>query len=95
MIRPVPGGVELRLHVQPRAARTELVCTHGTAVKIRIAAPPVEGAANAELIHFLAELFEVPRSRVELRAGNRGRRKTVLIRQVTLESARRALSLHG
>ena len=78
---PEPGGrpAVLLLHVQPRAARTEVAGRHGDAVKIRLHAPPVAGAANSELLRFLAERLGVPRSAVRLVAGASGRRKRVAI----------------
>jgi uncharacterized protein len=79
------------VHVVPRAARTEVVGRHGDAVKIRLAAPPVDGAANEELIRFLAERLDVPRSAVTVKAGASGRRKTVAIAGVTAERAVRVL----
>jgi hypothetical protein len=50
---------------------------HGDAVKIRLAAPPVDGAANEELIRFLAEKLDMPRSAVTIASGHSGRRKMV------------------
>jgi uncharacterized protein (TIGR00251 family) len=67
----------LTVWVQPRASRTEVTGMHGDAVKIRLAAPPVDGAANEELIRFLADKLGVPRSAVTLAAGQSGRRKIV------------------
>jgi uncharacterized protein len=81
----------LALHVVPRAARTEVAGRHGEAVKIRLAAPPVDGAANEELIRFLAERLGVARGAVTLKAGKSGRRKTVAIAGVTTERAVRVL----
>ncbi len=71
------GAVRFHVHVRPRASRTECAGLHGDAVKVRVAAPPVEGAANAELIAFLARKLGVPRSAVRIVTGDRGRRKTV------------------
>jgi uncharacterized protein len=63
--------------VQPRASRTGVAGMHGDAVKIRLAAPPVDGAANEELIRFLAEILGVARSAVSVAAGETSRRKTI------------------
>lgn len=71
--------ITLRLHVQPGAKRTEVGGTHGDALKMRLAAPPVDGRANDELITFLADSFGVPKRRVELVSGAAGRRKCVTI----------------
>jgi len=71
--------VVLEIIVQPRAAQTTFAGTHGDSLKIRVAAPPVDGRANAALIEFLAAEFDVPRARVVLIKGASGRRKTVRI----------------
>lgn len=73
------GGITLALHIQPGAKRTEVVGPHGDALKIRIAAPPVEGAANAALLDFLKTAFAVPASRITLKHGTSGRHKVVEI----------------
>jgi uncharacterized protein (TIGR00251 family) len=72
-------GVRLQVHVQPRASRTELAGRHGDAIKVRLAAPPVNGAANDALVRFLSERLEVPRSAVRLVAGTTGRAKVVAV----------------
>lgn len=66
-------------HIQPGASRSGFAGLHGEAVKIRVAAPPLEGRANAALVRFLAEAFGVPRSRVSLLAGESGRSKRLRI----------------
>lgn len=71
--------VTIAIHVQPRASRTEVAGRHGDAVKIRLAAPPVDGAANDELVRFLAERLGVRRGDVTIVAGASGRRKLVRI----------------
>ncbi len=70
----------LTLHIQPGAKRTEAVGLHGDALKIRLAAPPVDGAANSALLEFLAGIFDVPRRQVTLKQGFGSRRKVVEIR---------------
>ena len=69
----------LILHIQPGAKRTEIVGQHGDALKIRLAAPPVDGKANAELIRFLAERLRVPRSAIELVSGESSRAKRLRV----------------
>lgn len=69
----------LSLHVQPGAKRSEIVGLHGDALKIRLAAPPVDGKANAELIRFLAERLGLPRSAVELVSGECSRAKRLRV----------------
>lgn len=69
----------LTLHVQPGAKRSEIAGLHGEALKIRLAAPPVEGRANEALLKFIAQLFDVPLRQVELRQGGQSRHKVVAI----------------
>ena len=69
----------LILHIQPGAKRTEIVGQHGDALKIRLAAPPVDGKANAELIRFLAERLRVPRSAIRLVSGESSRAKRLRV----------------
>lgn len=69
----------LTLHVQPGAKRSEIAGLHGSALKIRLAAPPIEGRANAALLEFAAGLFEVPLRNVQLRQGAQSRHKVVAI----------------
>jgi uncharacterized protein (TIGR00251 family) len=70
----------LRILVQPRASRSEIVGPHGDALKVRLAAPPVDGAANEELVRLLAREYKVPKSAIEIVAGLSSRRKTIRIR---------------
>lgn len=86
-MREIPGGVELSVLVQPRASRSRIVGPHGDAVKIQLAAPPVEGQANAELIELLAKALGVPRRQVELLAGDASRRKRIRVSGVSAEAA--------
>jgi uncharacterized protein (TIGR00251 family) len=75
-------STRLVIHVQPRARRTEVAGRHGDALKVRLAAPPVDGAANAELVRFLAEALGVPRRAVRVVAGQTARRKVVEVEGV-------------
>ena len=85
-------GVVLTLHIQPGAKKTEIVVLHGEALKIRLAAPPVDGKANACLLAFLAERLGVPKSRVELVSGETSRAKRVHIDGVEPSAARACLN---
>jgi len=89
----VPGGVRLTLHVLPRARVTELAGLHGDAVKLRVAAPPADGAANAEIIRFLAERVGFPRSQVRTVSGETSRRKVIEVRGVDATTLVRVLGL--
>jgi uncharacterized protein (TIGR00251 family) len=76
-LRPTADGVVVDLVVQPRASRTRIVGEHGDRLKVQIAAPPVDGEANAELLAYLAATFAVPKREVVLVSGETGKRKTV------------------
>jgi uncharacterized protein (TIGR00251 family) len=89
----VSGGIRLAVYVQPRASRTELDGLHGDALKIRLAAPPVDGAANEALVRFLADRLDLPRSAVRLTAGAGSRRKTVEVAGISAMEAARRLGL--
>ena len=79
MVRPTA----VPFYVQPRASKTEVVGRHGNAIKIRVKAPPVDGAANEELIRFLSKRFKVPRRAVDLVSGSSSRHKQIAIEGVT------------
>jgi hypothetical protein len=81
----------IKVHAVPGARCTEVVGMHGDAIRIRIAAPPVDGAANEELLRFLAELMGVPRRQVELAAGTSGRRKIIEVAGIETETIRQRL----
>ncbi|MBL8448145.1 MAG: DUF167 domain-containing protein [Zoogloeaceae bacterium] len=77
--REPSGDVVVSLYVQPGAKRTEFAGRHGESLKLRLAAPPVEGRANAALCAFLAEFCDVPKSAVALVSGDTARAKRVRI----------------
>lgn len=89
--RETASGVVLTVHVQPGARRNAYAGLHGDALKFRIAAPPVEGAANAALCAFLADLCGVPKSAVRVESGQTGRRKRVLVKDRTSRQIRAVL----
>ncbi|HEY5672992.1 MAG TPA: DUF167 domain-containing protein [Malonomonas sp.] len=84
-------GVVLCLQVLPRASRNQLVGLQGDLLKIKLSAPPVEGAANKGCCEYLAKLFGVSKGRVELLTGEKSRQKRVLLRGVDLDSAKTIL----
>jgi len=95
VITPIPGGVELALQIQPRASRSEVVGPHGGAIKLRLAAPPVDGEANEELIRFLARTLRVPKSAVEIVSGSTGKKKRVRVVGVDAAMVAGALKVSG
>ena len=86
MIRPTATGVELDVRVIPRAQATTVDGERDNAVLVRLSAPPVDGAANDELIRYFAGLFRLPRRAVRIVSGERGRKKRVAIDGVTADS---------
>ncbi len=79
------GEILLNLHVQPGARKTEIAGLHGDALKVRLAAPPVDGRANECLIEFIAGLLGVSRACVGLESGATSRRKRLRVRGAALE----------
>jgi hypothetical protein len=74
-----PSGWTIAVHVQPGAKRTAVAGMHGERLKIRIAAPPVEGRANAAVVAFIAEQLGVPRAQVSVARGERSRDKLIAV----------------
>lgn len=69
----------LKLYIQPKASRDQLVGLHNGEIKVAITAPPVDGQANQHLIKVLAKLFKVPKSAIQIEKGELGRHKLVVI----------------
>jgi uncharacterized protein len=91
--RQTAAGVSFSVRVQPRASRTAISGIVGDAVKVALAAPPVEGKANEVLIRFFAEMFEVPRAAVEIVSGESSRNKVVRVAGVSAEFVRSRLGV--
>jgi uncharacterized protein (TIGR00251 family) len=71
----------LTLHIQPGAKRTEVAGVYGNALKIKLAASPVEGKANAALLKFLSDSFDVPLNQITLKQGAKSRHKVIKVGQ--------------
>ena len=84
MLSESRGAVRLALLVQPGAKRNAIVGVHGDALKIAIAAPPVEGKANEAIRTFVAEALGIPAQMITLVAGASSRRKVLSIEDVSL-----------
>ena len=82
-IRETPEGVVFNAAIQPRGAKNEIVGLKGDALKIKLTAPPVEGAANRMCVEFLARSLKVRKSDVEIVRGKGSRTKQVLVRSMT------------
>ena len=81
----------LKVHVQPRASKNEIVGWHEGVLRIRLTAPPVEGAANKACRDFLAEALGVKRSNVEIALGEKSREKLFRIMGLTEEELHRRI----
>ncbi len=90
-LRSDGDSVILTLHIQPGAKKTEVVGLHGEALKIRLAAPPVDGKANAALLAFLATKLSRRGTALSLLSGDTSRAKRVRIDGIDAESVRAAL----
>ncbi len=92
MITSIPPGIVIDVRVIPRARRAGVAGTRGDALLVRVTAPPVEGAANAELIAIVAGALGVPRREVTIVAGESRRLKRVRVSGMTADAARALLS---
>lgn len=72
-------NLTLNLYVQPGVKHSRIVSAHGEALKVRLAARPVGGHANAALLEFIAELFDVPSRQVQLKSGWKSRHKVISV----------------
>jgi uncharacterized protein len=86
------GGVTIKVRVQPRASRTEIIGEHAGAIKLRVAAPPVDGKANEECRRYLAKLLKVGATSVEIISGDSSRDKVIRVSNI---SARRVIEALG
>jgi uncharacterized protein (TIGR00251 family) len=86
------GGVTFAVRVQPRASKSGVAGELEGVLKIRLAAPPVEGQANEELIRLLAKLFNAPRQRIEILSGQASRNKVVSVSGISVDAAARVLA---
>ena len=74
-----PDGIRLRIFLQPKASRDQIVGLHDGELKIAITAPPVDGTANAHLLKYLSKLFKVPKSSIMLEKGELQRHKQIFV----------------
>ena len=95
MIQAVADGVIIDVRVVPRSGRSNVAGTRDGALLVRLTAPPVEGAANAELIAVIADALGIPKRNVTIVAGEHARRKRIKVAGVTEEEARTRLETEG
>jgi uncharacterized protein (TIGR00251 family) len=85
------GAVRFEVHAKPKASQSAIVAADGDALAVRIAAPPVDGAANAELVRFLPDVLGVPKRQVELLRGESSRAKLIAVHGLDEETVRARL----
>ena len=90
-VRETDAGLQVRLHVQPRAKRCEISGAHNGALKVKVTAPPVDDAANRAVVEFFADLLHIPKSRLAIQAGLKSRDKVLHIKDLSLKDFRRIL----
>jgi uncharacterized protein len=95
MLQPTPDGIILSVRVTPRASKSGVAGTRGDALLVRLHAPPVEGAANAELIRVIAATFDVPPRAVSIIAGEHSRQKRVRVSGIDAATATSKLRQHA
>ena len=83
-LREGPDGVAFAVRVQPRARRNAVVGELGDALKIALAAPPVDGRANEACIEFFADLLDVPRSSITIASGQSSRNKVIRVTGISV-----------
>ena len=86
------GAKRIEVRVQPRASRNEIVGYRDGVLRVRLQAPPVDGAANEALVRFLADEFGVPRRHIRIVLGRGSRNKVVEVEAVALPALDRLLS---
>jgi len=91
IVRATATGVELNVRVIPRARRTEVAGVRDNALLVRVAAPPVDGAANEAVIDLIAATCRVPRRAIRLVSGESSRQKRIAIDGVTPDQIHAAI----
>ena len=85
------GALSFNVRVVPRASQSEMAGEHDGALKVRIASAPVDGAANAELIKFLAKQFRVSRGDIEIVGGHKSKNKRIKISNLSQSNFERIM----
>jgi uncharacterized protein (TIGR00251 family) len=85
------SGVTFPVRVQPRASRSGVAGEVGGSLRIRIAAPPVDGEANEELVNLLAKLLNIPRRQVEIISGQKSKKKVVRVSGISAETCKKLI----
>jgi uncharacterized protein (TIGR00251 family) len=85
-VRETAIGLEVHIHVQPRAKRCEISGIYNGALKVKVVAPPVDDAANRAIIEFFASLLDIPKSSLSIPTGSKSKDKILQIKGLSLRS---------
>jgi uncharacterized protein len=86
-------GASIAIQVEPRASKTKIVAEIDGWLKVRVAAPPVDGAANQEIVTWLSKQLKVPKGHIEILSGERGRKKVILVSGMSAAEVRGGIGL--
>jgi hypothetical protein len=93
-IRESGADIEVPLHVQPRARRTQIAGLHDGTLKLKISAPPVDDAANRAILEFFSGLLGHPKSRLHIISGGKSRNKVLRIEDMSLKRFQESIAAH-
>ena len=93
-IRESGADIEVPLHVQPRARRTQIAGLHDGILKVKISAPPVDDAANRAILEFFSSLLGHPKSRLHIISGEKSRNKVLRIEGMSLRRFQESIAAH-
>ena len=93
-IRQSGADIEVPLHVQPRARRTQIAGLHDGILKVKIAAPPVDDAANRAIVEFFSVMLDQPKSRLHITSGEKSRNKVLRIEGMPMKTFRELIAAH-
>lgn len=94
-LKEIEGTLFVHVYLQPSASKTELAGLRGGALKVRVAAPAVENAANEACLSFFAKTFHLPKSHVRLHSGKTSRQKVIALENFTIEQFVKVLQTHA
>jgi uncharacterized protein len=90
-VAPHARGSALSIIIKPRSSRTGLELAEDGSLRLSVTAPPVDGAANAAVLRFLADVLDVPRSRLSIASGETSRRKRIVVAGMAVEDLERRI----
>lgn len=91
MLKQLPEGVQISLHVLPKAHKSEIIGEHNGALKIKIKAPPVDGKANEAIVEFFSKLLKLSKNSIEILKGDKSKTKKILIHGLNVEDVQNRL----